>query len=114
MQVHYLEIVTPDVDATCAALERLHGVSFGAPVVELGNARTARVDGGGRLGVRAPMHSAEEPVVRPYVLVDDVAAATAAAEAAGAMLALPSMEIPGQGTIAIYVLGGVQYGLWQE
>lgn len=26
MQVQYLEIVTPDVDATCSALERLHGV----------------------------------------------------------------------------------------
>ena len=38
MQVHYLEIVTPDVDATCAAYEKLHGVSFGDPDPVLGNA----------------------------------------------------------------------------
>jgi hypothetical protein len=30
MQVQYLEIVTPEVEATCEALEKLHGVRFGA------------------------------------------------------------------------------------
>ena len=84
MQVHYLEIVTPEVDATCAAYEKLHGVSFSAPEAGLGNARTATLANGGLLGVRAPMHETEEPVVRPYLLVDDIdAAATAALEAGG-------------------------------
>ena len=32
MQIQYLEIVTPDVEATCAAYEKLHGVSFRAPM----------------------------------------------------------------------------------
>lgn len=114
MNVHYLEIVTPDVDATCAALEKMHGVTFGKPVAELGNARTAALKEGGRMGVRAPMHEAEMPVVRPYVLVDDVAAAVKKAEAAGAEIALPFMEIPGRGKIAIYVLGGIEHGLWQK
>lgn len=114
MNVHYLEIVTPDVDATCAALEKMHGVTFGKPVAELGNARTAALKEGGRMGVRAPMHEAEMPVVRPYVLVDDVNAAVKKAEAAGAEIALPFMEIPGQGKIAIYVLGGIEHGLWQK
>lgn len=114
MNVHYLEIVTSDVDATCAALEKMHGVTFGKPVAELGNARTAALKEGGRMGVRAPMHEAEMPVVRPYVLVDDVAAAVKKAEAAGAEIALPFMEIPGQGKIAIYVLGGIEHGLWQK
>ncbi len=31
MKTQYLEIVTPEVDATCATLEKLHGVSFSAP-----------------------------------------------------------------------------------
>lgn len=114
MNVHYLEIVTPDVDATCAALEKMHGVTFGKPVAELGNARTAALKEGGRMGVRAPMHEAETPVVRPYVLVDDVNAAVKKAEAAGAEIALPFMDIPGQGKIAIYILGGIQHGLWQK
>ena len=50
MQVHYLEIVTPDVEDTCSALQQVHGVPFGEPVATLGNARTADLPGGGRLG----------------------------------------------------------------
>ena len=103
MQVHYLEIVTPDVDATCASYERLHGVRFGEPEAGLGNARTAALANGGIVGVRAPMHETEEPVARPYILVDDVEAAAKAPEAAGAEIAHPPMEIP----------GGIHHGLWQ-
>ena len=113
MLVQYLEIVTPDVDATCEALERLHDVSFGATDSGLGNARTAALENGGRIGVRAPMRTDEEPVVRPYVLVDDIEAAVRAAAAAGGEIALPATEIPGHGTFAIYILGGIQHGLWQ-
>jgi len=113
MQIQYLEIVTPDVDATCASLEKLHGVRFGRPEAWLGNARTAALGGGGRIGVRAPMRETEEPVVRPYVLVDDIAAAVEAAEAAGAEIALPPTEIQGHGTFAIYLQGGIDHGLWE-
>jgi predicted enzyme related to lactoylglutathione lyase len=113
VQVQYLEIVTPDVEATCRALSRIHGVEFGEPVQVLGNARTAALAGGGLLGVRAPLRDDEEPVTRPYVLVDDVEAATAAAREAGAEIAIPPLELPGQGTFALYILGGVQHGLWQ-
>lgn len=113
MRIHYLEIVTPEVDATCSALAKLHGATFGRPEAGLGNARTAKLGNGGRLAVRAPMHPSEGPVVRPYVLVDDIEAATAAATAAGGELAHPPMEIPGHGTFAIYILGGIHHGLWQ-
>ncbi len=113
MQVHYLEIVTPEVDATCATYTQLHGVAFSDPEPGLGNARTANLANGGMIGVRAPMSEAEAPVVRPYWLVDDVAAAVQAAEAAGAEIAHPPVEIPGRGTFAIYIQGGVHHGLWQ-
>lgn len=113
MKIHYLEVVTPDVDAKCAALAELHGVTFGKPAAELGNARTAALEGGGSIGVRAPMHEAESPVVRPYLLVDDVAAATEAAEAAGGEIMLPPTEIHGRGRFSIYAHGGIQHGLWQ-
>lgn len=114
LRVQYLEIVTPDVGATCAALEELHGVTFGKPDPGLGNARTAALEGGGRIGVRAPLREDEELVVRPYVLVDDIETAVKAAEAAGGEFAVPPTEIPGHGTFAIYFLGGVQHGLWQH
>jgi len=113
VMVHYLEIVTPEVDATCEALENLRGVSFGEPIPELGHARTAPLNSGGRIGVRAPMRETEEPVVRPYLLVEDIEAAVDAAQAAGGEIAMPPTEIPGQGKFAIYILGGIQHGLWQ-
>ncbi len=114
MQVHYFEVITPEVDATCAALAKLHGVTFSEPEAGLGNARTAALDSGGRIGVRAPMNETEEPVVRPYVLVDDIEAAAEAAKAAGAEIAHPPMEIPGHGKFAIYIQGGIHHGLWQR
>ena len=113
MKVHYLEIVTPDVDATCAVYAQLHSVSFSDPEPGLGSARTAPLPDGGMLGVRAPMHEAEEPVVRPYLLVDDIEAAAQVAVEAGGEIAHPPMEIPGRGTFAIYIHGGVHHGLWQ-
>jgi len=112
MQIHYLEIVTKEVDAVCAAYAVANGVQFGAPDAGLGNARTAALlEAAG--GVRAPMHESEEPVVRPYWLVDDIEAAVAAAVEAGGEVAHPPMEIPGHGTFAIYIQGGIHHGLWQ-
>ena len=111
--VQYLEIVTPSADETCKALAAAHGVEFGEPIAEFGNARTADLVNGGRIGVRAPMRATEDPIVRPYVLVDDIEAALKAAEEAGATVALPPMPIPGQGTFSIYILGGIEHGLWQ-
>jgi hypothetical protein len=59
------------------------------------------------------MGETEDPVVRPYFLVEDIGAAADAARAAGAEIAMPPTEIPGQGTFAIYFLGGTQHALWQ-
>ena len=113
MKVQYLEIVTPSVNETCDALAAAHGVVFSEPIAEFGNARTADLEDGGRIGVRAPMRDTETPVVRPYLLVDDIEAAVKAAETAGAKVAMPPMEIPGGGTFSIYILGGIEHGLWQ-
>ncbi|MEM7201106.1 MAG: hydroxylase [Planctomycetota bacterium] len=113
MLIQFLEIVTPDVDSTCSTLADLHGVTFAAPDPALGNGRTAALEGGGRISVRAPMRADEQPVVRPYGLVGDIQAAVEAARAAGAELAVPPMEIPGHGQFAIYILGGIEHGLWQ-
>ncbi len=114
MQVHYLEIVTPEVEAVCAAFAAALGAKFSEPVATLGHARTAPLPGGAMLGVRAPMSDVETPVVRPYWLVDDIAASVAAAERAGALIAHPPMELPGHGTFAICIQGGVHHGLWQR
>ena len=114
MQLYYLEIVTREVDAVCAAYEASNGVRFGTPDVRLGNARTAALAGGGLVGVRAPLRETEAPVVRPYWLVDDIGVAVAAAAEAGGEIAHPPMEIPGHGTFAIYLQGGIDHGFWQR
>lgn len=114
MQIHYLEIVTEEVDAVCAAYAAANGAQFGEADAGLGGARTAPLPGGGSVGVRAPMHETEDPVVRPYWLVDDIHAAVAAAMEAGAEVAHPPLEIPGHGTFAIYIQGNIHHGLWQR
>lgn len=114
MDIQYLEIVTPDVDATCTTLSELHSVEFGAPEPGFGNARIAMLSNGGRLGVRAPLSGDEgAPVVRPYLRVENIEAAIASAEATGAEFAMLATEIPGHGKFAIYFQGGIQYGLWE-
>ncbi|MBX3373083.1 MAG: hypothetical protein KF817_04555 [Phycisphaeraceae bacterium] len=113
MRVQYLEVVTTDVDGICAQYARVLGLAFRDPDPALGGARTATLAGGGMLGIRAPLRDTESPVVRPYVLVDDIEAAVSAAAASGAIVALPPMPLPGHGTCAIVVQGGIECGLWQ-
>jgi predicted enzyme related to lactoylglutathione lyase len=112
-RIHYLEIVTEDVDAVCAAYSPSNGLGFGEPDPGLGGARTAPLPGGGLVGVRAPLHESEKPVVRPYWLVEDIEASYAAALAAGAQEAHPPLEIAGRGKFAIVVQGGIHHGFWQ-
>ena len=115
MQVEYLEIVTAKVDELCKQYSSIHGIEFSEPTASLGNARTAKLNEGGMIGIRAPMRETEKPVVRPYMLVEDLAKAVAAAKDAGAEVAIEKMEIPGgHGTIAIVLQGGIDCGMWQR
>ena len=113
MKIHYLEIVTPEVDAVCDTYSTLHDVSFGEGDPGLGGARTAALANGGLLGIRPPLREDEAPVVRHYLLVEDIQATVDAATASGATVALPPMELPGHGTCAIVIHGGVEIGYWQ-
>ena len=114
MQIQYLEIVTTDVAALCKQYAAAHGITFGEPVPNLGNARTAELSGGGMIAIRGPLREDETPVIRPYILVDDIAKAVAAAKEAGAEVAIESMEIPEHGTIAIVIQGGIECGFWKS
>lgn len=113
MKIHYLEIVTSDVDALCNQYAATCKTAFSEPDVSLGGARTAALTGGGFVGIRGPLRETETPVVRPYVLVDDIQASVAAAAEGGAEVAIASMAIPGHGTIAVVIQGGIETGMWQ-
>ena len=114
MRVHYLEVVCRDVAAQCAALEQVHGLSFGPAVADLGQARVAKAADGSMIGVRAPLAEHEQPIVRTYLEVDGIASAVKKAESAGAIIAYPPTRQGDTGTWAIYILGDVQIGLWQR
>lgn len=112
-QVHYLEIVTYDVEQVCASYSQTLDVTFSEAIPELGGAKTTPLSNGGLLGVRAPMHDAEEPTTRPYYLVNDIEKAVEDAQRSGAEIAVPPMEIPNRGHCAIVMFGKVQSGFWQ-
>jgi predicted enzyme related to lactoylglutathione lyase len=114
MKVQYLEIVTPEVDALCRQYSAIHGITFSEPDANFGGARTAKLNGGGKIGIRGPLRDTETPVVRPYMLVDDIKAAVESAAEAGAEIAMPPMEIPEHGMFAIVIHGGIECGFWQN
>lgn len=114
MKIRYLEIVTPEVDALCLQYSKIYDVAFGEPEANLGGARTAKLTDGGLIGIRGPLRDTESPVVRPYMLVDDIKSAVDSAAEAGAEIAMPPMEIPGHGMFAIVIHGGIECGFWQD
>ncbi|GAD80784.1 VOC family protein [Vibrio ezurae] len=113
MKIHYLEIVTADVESVCSAYEHSQNAHFSAPDEMLGGARTSVLSDGSMVGVRAPLRETETSVVRPYWLVEDIEKAVSDVQAQGAEIAVPPLEIPSKGKFAIYILGGTEQGFWQ-
>ncbi|MEM9693164.1 MAG: hypothetical protein AAGA56_11510 [Myxococcota bacterium] len=114
MSIHYLEIVTEDVDKVCRLYEQVDALSFGSETTEMGQARLAVRADGSMVGVRRPLADHESPIMRTYVAVENAQQAVNAAEASGAMVAYPPTEQGEYGTFAIVIQGGVQHGLWQR
>lgn len=112
-EVYYTEHVTTDVDATRAVLEALHGWRFSDPDPALGGSIVAKTPGGARCGIRAPLRETEMPITRAYVRVASAARAVARARRKGAEIALPPTRLGKHGTIAIYILAGVEHAVWQ-
>ena len=115
MKVHYLEVVTTDVEAAVSLYSKIHNIPENAfkTSPELGNARTVELDDSSTLGIRQPMHDAEKSVVRPYTLVDDINdAIEKIKDIEGVVIAVPPMPIEGRGQCAIYIQDGIEFGLW--
>ena len=114
MAVHYLEIVTNDVDALSGLYERMHGLSFGPPDPDLGQAHVATQADGALVGIRKPLAAHEQPIMRTYLAVEDIQQAVKKAGESGATIAYPPTPQGEQGTFAIVIQGGVENGLWQR
>ena len=111
--IHYLEIVAQDAEAARDFYSAAYGWQFAESAPELGGAFVASLPNGSLCGIRASMHEQESPTVRTYIRVADVESAVAKAAELGATIALGPTELPGRGTIAIYIHGGVEQGIWQ-
>jgi predicted enzyme related to lactoylglutathione lyase len=114
MAVHYLEIVSDDVDTLTGLYQRMHGLSFGPPDPDLGQARVATHADGTLVGIRQPLAAHEQPLMRTYLAVDDIHHAVQQAEDAGATMAYGPTRQGQRGTFAIVIQGDVEHGLWQR
>ena len=114
MAVQYLEIVSDDVEPLVAFYQRVHGLSFGAPDPDLGQARVATREDGSLVGIRKPLAAHEQPIMRTYLAVEDIQQAVGIAAECGAFVAYPPTLQGRRGTFAILIQGGVQHGLWQR
>jgi predicted enzyme related to lactoylglutathione lyase len=111
LTVHYLEIVSNDVDTLAALYQRVHGLSFGPPDADLGQARVATRADGTLVGIRKPLAAHEQSIMRTYLAVEDIHQAVKNAEDSGAAIAYPPTQQGRQGTFAIVIQGDVQHGL---
>jgi predicted enzyme related to lactoylglutathione lyase len=114
MAVHYLEIVSNDVDTLTGLYQRTHGLSFGPPDPDLGQARVASRADGTLVGIRKPLAAHELPIMRSYLAVEDIQLAVKKAEEHGATVAYPPTRQGQRGTFAIVIQGDVQHGFWQR
>jgi len=111
--IHYLELVTTEPQVLRDFYSKAYGWEFSEATPELGGAYFAFMSNGSLWAIRGPMRESEAPVIRTYLRVHDIESAMKDAEELGALIALGPMEIPGRGIIAIYILGGIEQGLWQ-
>ena len=88
MAVH-LEIISNDVDTRTGLDQHMHGLSFGPPDPDLGEARVATQADGTLVGVRKPLATHEQPIMRTYLAVEDIQRAVKKAEDSGATIAYP-------------------------
>lgn len=114
MAVHYLEIVSNDVDGLTGLYQRMHGLSFSPPDPDLGEARVATQPDGALVGIRKPLAAHEQPIMRTYFAVEDIQQAVNKAEESGATIAYSPTRQGNHGTFAIVIQGDVEHGLWQR
>jgi predicted enzyme related to lactoylglutathione lyase len=114
MSIHYVEIVSEEMEALTGLYLRVHGLTFGPPDPDLGEARVATGADGTLVGIRKPLAAHEQPIIRTYLAVEDIQQAVKKAEESGAAIAYPPTRQGARGTFAIVIQGGVQHGLWQR
>jgi len=112
--VHCFESVGNEVDALTGLYQHTHGLSFGLPGPDLGQARVATQANGALVGIRDPLAADEQPIVRTYFAVEDIQHVVKKAGESGATIAYPPNP-PGQpGHLRNRDPGRRGHGHWQR
>jgi hypothetical protein len=94
MAVHCFES-SNEVDALTGPYQHTHGLSFGLPGPDLGQARVATQANGSVVGIRDPLAADEQPIVGTYFAVEVIQHVVKKAGESGATIAYPPNP-PGQ------------------
>ena len=111
----WLDLSSPDVEASAAFYTRVFGWTYDVSGPEFGHYHTALKDGRAGAGMgQSPEGDETPPMWSIYLKADDTAAMSARAETLGGTIVAGPMEVPGQGHLAVIRdPAGAFFGLWQ-
>jgi predicted enzyme related to lactoylglutathione lyase len=110
-----VDLATSDVEASKAFYSNLFGWQADTnPDPQYGGYTTFSMDGKAVAGAGPLMMEGQPVAWSSYVIVDDAAATAAKATEAGGTVVAPPMEVPEQGTMAVFLdPTGAALGVWQ-
>lgn len=109
----FTELSSADPAATRRFLEQVFGWKFQSVAMPMGEYLSYETPDG-RGGIR-PVRAAEQPASLAYVRVRDLAVAQRKVESAGAVIVLPTVNVPGMGSFFWFrVPGGPLLACWQD
>ncbi|MEY2418528.1 MAG: uncharacterized protein QOG90_1208 [Actinomycetota bacterium] len=109
----YVDIGSPDPDATAAFYSALFGWSVDDLGPDAGGYRMARIDGDDVAGI-GPAQNPGPPFWTTYFTVDDVDLTAKKVEGAGGSVLAAPMDIPGGGRIAVFAdPHGAAFSVWR-
>ena len=109
----YVDIGSPDVDATAAFYSALFGWNVQDLGPDAGGYRMAMKGDGAVAGI-GPAQNPGPPYWTTYISVDDVDATTKAVEGAGGTVLAPAMDVMEAGRMAVFMdPNGAAFAVWQ-
>ncbi|HEY6531243.1 MAG TPA: VOC family protein [Acidimicrobiales bacterium] len=110
----WIDLMTTDTDRARSFYGELFGWDCDEGDAEFGGYANFTRDGEQIAGLMGAMPDAQPDVWSVYLAVDDAAATVAAAEAEGAPVYVPPMQVGDYGTMAVIAdPGGAAVGMWQ-
>jgi predicted enzyme related to lactoylglutathione lyase len=109
----YVDIGSPDPDATAAFYSALFGWTVNDLGPDAGSYKMAQIDGDDVAGI-GPQQAPGPPYWTTYISVDDADATAKQVEAAGGTVIVPAMDVMDAGRMAVCMdANGAVFSVWQ-